>query len=215
MIVLVGAEKGGVGKSTIATNLAVCLAVYGVDVVLVDADVQGTAAKFVERRAEQSGLSVVHCVQRTGDVSATVRDLATRYQIVIVDAGGRDSRELRTSMAVANLFLVPTRASQADLETMPKANELVGLARAINPGLEAYAVLSMAPTNPVVREAQEARELLAEFDQIKLANTVVRDRKIFRDALLEGKGVVEMANSQASAEIQLLAQEFFDLEDVE
>lgn len=214
MIVLVGAEKGGVGKSTAATNLAVCLAGNGVDVVLVDADTQGTSAKFAERRAEQSGLPAVHCVQRTGDVSATVRDLATRYQIVIVDAGGRDSRELRTAMAVANLFLIPTKASQADLETMPKVNELVGLARSINPHLEAYAVLSMAPTNPMVREAQDAKELLAEFDQIKLATSVIRDRKVFRDALLEGKGVVEMANCQASSEIQLLAQEFFDMENV-
>lgn len=210
MILLVGAEKGGVGKSTFATNLAVHLASQDVDVVLVDTDSQATCAHFVERRGEAGILPQIHCVQRTGDVSAALRDLAKRYQVVIVDAGGRDSKELRTAVAVANLMLVPTRASQADLETLPKVNELVGLARGFNPDLQAYAVLSMAPTNPVIREVEDARELLNEFDQLKLAGTVIRDRKVFRDALLRGKGVVEMDNGQAKAEIQLLADEFFE-----
>lgn len=210
MILLIGAEKGGVGKSTFATNLAVHLASEDVDVILVDTDSQATCARFVERRTEAGIQPAVHCVQRTGDVSAALRDLGRRYQVVIADAGGRDSKELRTAAAVADLMLVPTRASQADLETLPKVNELVGLARALNPGLQAYAVLSMAPTNPVIREVEDAQELLAEFDELKLASTVVRDRKVFRDALLGGKGVVEMDNGQAKAEIQLLADEFFE-----
>ncbi|CAB3804341.1 Iron-sulfur cluster carrier protein [Paraburkholderia ultramafica] len=212
MIVLVAAEKGGVGKSTIASNLAVHLAHHGIDVVLLDTDGQATSARFVERRDEAGILPPVPCVQRTGEVAATLRDLARRYQIVVVDAGGRDSREMRSAMAVANLLLVPTKASQADLETFPKVNELIGLARGLNPGLKASAVLSMAPSNPVIREVEDARELLAEFDQLDLADTIIRDRKVYRDALLVGQGVVERDNSQARAEIQLLAQEFFEFE---
>jgi chromosome partitioning protein len=211
MIVLVGAEKGGVGKSTIASNLAVHLAQQGVDVVVVDTDAQATCAKFVDRRNEAGILPAVACVQKMGDVATTLRDLAKRYQVIVVDAGGRDSREMRTAMAVANLLLVPTKASQADLETLPKVNELVSLARGLNPDLKAVAVLSMAPSNPVIREVEEARQLLADFDQLELADTVIRDRKVYRDALLAGKGVVELDNSQARAEVQLLAQEFFDL----
>lgn len=215
MIVLVGAEKGGVGKSTLASNLAVYLAHHKIDVVLLDTDGQATCARFVERRDEAGILPMIPCVQRTGDVASTLRDLAKRYQVVLVDAGGRDSREMRTAMAVANLLLTPTRASQADLETLPKVNELVGLARGINPSLKASAVLAMAPSNPVIREVENARELLSEFGELELTDTVIRDRKVYRDALLEGKGVVEMNNSQARAEIQLLAQEFFELESIE
>ncbi|WP_158898419.1 division plane positioning ATPase MipZ [Burkholderia sp. L27(2015)] len=212
MIVLVAAEKGGVGKSTIASNLAVYLARQGVDVVLLDTDAQATCARFVERRDEAKIEPPLPCVQRTGEVSATLRDLARRYQVVVVDAGGRDSREMRSAMAVANLLLTPIRASQADLETLPKVNELIGLARGLNPELRASAILSMAPSNPVIREVEEARELLAQFDQLELADTVIRDRKVYRDALLAGRGVVELENSQARAEIQLLGQEFFELE---
>lgn len=211
MILLIAAEKGGVGKSTIATNLAVHLAHGGVDVVLLDTDGQATAARFVERRDEAGITPAVPCVQRTGDVASTLRDLANRYQVVVVDAGGRDSREMRSAMAVANLLLVPTKASQADLETFSKVNELIGLARGLNPELKAVALLSIAPTNPVIREVEDARELLVEFDQLELADTIIRDRKVYRDALLVGKGVIELDNSHARAEIQLLAQEFFEL----
>lgn len=211
MIVLVAAEKGGVGKSTIASNLAIHLAHSGIDVVLLDTDAQATCARFVERRDEAAIQPHVPCVQRTGEVSATLRDLAQRYEVVIVDAGGRDSREMRSAMVVANLLLTPVRASQADLETRPKVNELISLARGLNPELKASAVLSMAPSNPVIREVEEARELLAEFDQLKLADTVIRERKVYRDALLGGKGVVELDNATARAEIQLLVDEFFEL----
>lgn len=212
MIVTIGAEKGGVGKSTIATNLAVYLSREGVDVVIVDTDTQATCGKFIERRDEAGILPSIACVQRTGSVAATLRDLKNRYQVVVVDAGGRDSQELRTAMAVSNLLLVPTRASQADLETLPKVNELVSLARGLNPDLKAVAVLSMAPSNPVITEVAEARELLAQFEELELSGNIIRDRKVYRDALLAGKGVVELDNSQARAEIQLLAQEFFELE---
>ncbi|TAM52402.1 MAG: cobyrinic acid ac-diamide synthase [Paraburkholderia sp.] len=211
MILLIAAEKGGVGKSTLATNLAVHLAHRGVDVVLLDTDGQATAARFVERRDGAGVTPAIPCFQRTGEVASTLRDLARRYQVIVVDAGGRDSREMRSAMAVANLLLVPTKASQADLETFPKVNELISLARGLNPELKAVALLSIAPSNPVIREVEDARELLAEFDQLELADTIIRDRKVYRDALLAGKGVTELDNSQARAEIQLLAQEFFDL----
>jgi len=90
----------------------------------------------------------------------------------------------------------------------------VTLARGFNPDLIAQAVVSMAPANSAGREVAEARELLAEFDAIELADTVIRDRKAYRDALLEGVGVVELGNGQARAEIQLLAGEFFDSDEV-
>lgn len=211
MIVLIAAEKGGSGKSTFATNLSVHLARHAVDLVLIDTDAQATSARFVERRDSTQTQPAISCVQRTGDVSATLRDLSQRYQVVIVDAGGRDSREMRSAMAVADLMLIPTRASQADLETLPKINELVSLARGINPKLKAT-VLSMTPTNPTIREVQDARELFSQFDQVTVADTTICDRKVFRDALLSGNGVVELGNSQARAEIQLLTGEFFELD---
>lgn len=220
-IILIGGEKGGTGKSTIATNLAVFLAGEGVDTMLLDADPQATASKWVERRnnANEALLKAdpkakvvpeVHCTQKHGDILKTALDLSKRYQVVLIDAGGRDSKELRTGMAIADRMYIPIRASQADLETLPKINELVSQIKAtVNPSFEAYAILSMAPSNPMINEVQEAQELLSESSDIGLGKNIIRDRKVYRDAMISGKGVVEMSNSTAKAEIQLLAEEIF------
>ena len=211
MIVLIGGEKGGTGKSTIATNLAAYLANRSDDVVLLDADSQATAKRWVERRNNSHPeLSRVHCVQKTGDIFETIRDLSTRYQQVIIDAGGRDSEELRSAMVAAQKLYTPLKASQPDLETTMNINQLVKLARGLNPHLKVYAVISMAPTHPALTEAEEAHELLMELPEIELSRVFIRERKVFRDAMVEGKGVIECKNRKAKAEIQLLAEEIYD-----
>ena len=65
----------------------------------------------------------------------------------------------------------------------------------------------MAPTNPAVHETEEARAYLSEFPEIRVLRSIIRDRKVYRDAMSEGLGVVEMDNGKARAEIQLLAHE--------
>ena len=213
MIVLFGGEKGGTGKSTLTTNLAVWLTRQGRDVILVDTDLQRTASHWVDRRNAVNGLAMVHCTERRGNVFHAIRDLAKRYQEVIVDAGGRDSEELRTAMVGAHHIYVPLKASQPDLETSLHMNELVQLARGLNPYLEAHAIISMAPTNPVINETQEAQELLTELHELLLSKAIIRERKVYRDAIAEGRGVVEMDNEKAIAEIEALAKEIYEAEE--
>lgn len=209
MIVLFGGEKGGTGKSTLATNLAVWLARQGRDVLLVDTDLQRTASHWVDRRNAAAGLAKVHCAERRGNVFHALRDLARRYDEVIVDAGGRDSEELRTALVAAQQVYVPLKASQPDIETSVHMNELVKLARAMNPGLVAVAIISMAPTNPSVHEAEEALDVLTELPELTRSGIVICERKVYRDAIAEGKGVVEMDNQKAIAEIEALAKEIY------
>jgi chromosome partitioning protein len=209
MILLLGGEKGGTGKSTVAVNLATWLARGGVDVIIIDTDPQRTAAQWVERRNTIPDLPRIHCVEKYGNVYDTAQDLAQRYDQVIIDAGGRDSEELRTSLVVANMMCCPIKASQPDIETTVHANELVKLAKSMNPGLDARLVISMATPNPVVKEAAQARELLSELPEFALLQTVIRDRKVYRDAMIEGKGVLELTNEKATAEINQLATEIY------
>lgn len=65
----------------------------------------------------------------------------------------------------------------------------------------------MAPTNPVIHESDEAKEYLQDFPEINLLETIIRDRKVYRDAMSEGVGVVEMSNLKAADEIDALMQE--------
>lgn len=209
MIVLIGGEKGGTGKSTIATNLAVWLAHRQRDTILVDADRQETSNHWTNRRNENANLATVHCAQKYGNVFNAIKDLARRYEEIIIDAGGHDSEELRTALIAAHRIYVPFKASQPDLETSLHMNELIQLARGMNPNLEAYAIIAMAPTNPVINEPQEAQDLLKKLTELRLAKTLIHERKVYRDAMLEGKGVIEMNNSKGRNEIEALGQEIY------
>ena len=204
MIVLIGSEKGGSGKSTIACNLAVALAIAGRDVVIIDADPQGSAAKWSERRSStQDGRRPVHCVQRTGEVFRTAIDLANRYEEVIIDAGGRDSRELRSSMLAAARVYMPARPSQLDLEAALHVDELVKAASAsrTDGGPKAFAVLNQCPTHHMVTETQSARDYLSQYTSMEVAANRISERKAFRDSMTAGLGVVEMDNKSAADEI--------------
>lgn len=209
MILLLGGEKGGTGKSTLATNLAAWLAAQGRDVILVDTDAQRTAANWADRRNLLPGAPAVHCTERRGNVFHALRDLAKRYEEVIVDAGGRDSEELRTALVAAHKVYVPLRASQPDLETSLHMNELVHLARGMNPVLEARVLISMAPTHPSIKETADARELLQELSALIPSGATIGERKVYRDAMTEGRGVCELDNDKARAEIAVLVGEIY------
>lgn len=212
MIILVGSEKGGCGKSTTAVNLCAELARQGKDVLLIDSDRQATAHNWAQDRASRSdNRPPVHCIQKYDAIRDTVLDSATRYEFVVIDAAGRDSRELRTGLTCANICLVPFRPSQPDLDTMKKMQALIETARDFNPGLTVFSVFTMAPTNPSIREVQEAKEYLQDYPSLShLLKTVISDRKIYRDCMSEGLGVVEMDNGKAKGEIQLVLKEILN-----
>jgi len=168
-----------------------------------------TASRFVDRRNAIEGAPKVHCAEKHENVYDTVRDLANRYDQVIVDAGGRDSEELRTALVAADVVYCPLKASQPDIETSVHMNQLVKLARGMNPRLKAKLIISMGPTNPVIHEAADATAILQDLPEFSLSSVVLGDRKVYRDAMTEGRGVIEMSNDKAKAEIEALAREIY------
>ncbi|GFO76333.1 chromosome partitioning protein [Bathymodiolus platifrons methanotrophic gill symbiont] len=208
MIILVGSQKGGCGKSTIATNISAALAVKGEDVMLVDADKQASSSNWFLDRSENPSLPKVHSIQKYDDVRASVIDLNERYEYVVIDAAGRDSIELRTAMIVANAIVMPIRPSQFDLDTVPRMQEIYNDARILNSNLKFKAVITMGPTNPVIHESDEAKSFFENYPDILLLKTIIRERKVYRDAINGGGlGVVEMTNSKAKKEINDLLSE--------
>ena len=149
MILLVGGEKGGTGKTTIAVNLAAMRAHKGRDVLLVDTDPQGSASYWTQVRDEGSVTPRVASIQKFGKgVQQELQDLSKRYQDIIIDAGGRDSVELRAALVVANLALVPIQASQFDLWTLDRMDSLVAQARGFNEKLMRSCSLPGGPPIP-------------------------------------------------------------------
>ena len=212
MILLVGGEKGGTGKTTVATNLAALRALAGFDVLLVDTDPQGSASYWAATRDEASVRPRVASIQKFGKgLVGELHDLDDRYQDLIIDAGGRDSVELRGAMVAAEKVIIPLQASQFDVWTLERMAELVDQAEGLNPQLEAFVVINRASSNPVVGETNDARAYLEDFNRIALLSTVVRDRIAYRRAAAEGMAVNEMPkrDGKAVAEMQLLYAEVF------
>ena len=152
------------------------------------------------------------CIQKFGKgLQTEVRDLATRYQDLIIDAGGRDSVELRSALVAAERVYIPIQPSQFDIWTLGRMDELVKTVQGFNPKVRAWVVISRASTNPSVSEAVEARALLGDFENLRLANAVIRDRIAYRKAARDGLGVEELtpADPKAREEMRALFQEVF------
>ncbi len=210
MILLIGGEKGGTGKSTLATNLAVWHARAGRDVLVVDTDQpQWSAANWVNARAEDDELPQIYCAQRTGNIVNAIKDLRERYGEIIIDCGGRDSIELRSAMTVADKMYTPLIPSQWDMDTADRLAELLELARGFNPELELTILLSKTPTNPVITERKEALEYLRQFKTLRVSTNLISDRKAYRDGVKTSRGVLELENEKARAEILSIAEEIY------
>lgn len=215
MLILVGSEKGGTGKTTMAVNLAVMRRRAGHEVLLVDTDVQGSASDWADVRNEQGVDPALPCVKKNGRIGLDLVQLKKKFDTVIVDAGGQDSVELRQAMAVCDRMLIPMRPSQFDTWTMGKMVQLITeVEEKIEAKLDVVTVLNMVSANAQVKEAQEAIELLREYeDRLVVMPRGVCERVSFRRAARGGLGVSELTGSswdqKAIQEIQTIYKELF------
>lgn len=208
MITLVGGQKGGTGKSTVAINLAGLLSLQGKDVLLIDANQdQGSASNWAERRAEL-GKPQIACLEESGNIAQAVLDLASRFDEVIIDTGGQDSKEFRTALCIAHVLLTPFECSQLSLDTIANILDLVSQAQDLNPQLIARSVITKAPTSPRVTALNETKELLSSIAEMPLLKTVIYNR-IEYSYTANGWCVEESRNLKARDEIRELAKEIY------
>ena len=159
MIIAVFGEKGGTGKTTLATNLAGMRAAADCDVLIIDADRQGSASYWTEKRDDlHPTLPTVHCVQKFGNgLLRTVRDMARRYDDIVLDIGAGDSREGESALQVADRAIIPVQPAGLDVWTLGLIDDRVQEASTVNKKLAAFVVLNRASPNPKDNDANEAR----------------------------------------------------------
>jgi len=202
-VVLFGGEKGGTGKTTLATNMAAMLAQTGKDVLLLDTDRQGTSSFWATVREDSEIEPRIACVQKFGKgLASQVLDLADRYDEIVIDAGGRDSMELRYALGVCDKAYIPVQPYQFDIWTIRQMDDLVEMAQGLNDTLQAFIVMNRVSTNPVVREDQETRDFFKEedFQHLVLVDSVLRDRIAVRKSARDGLSVLEWKQDKKAAD---------------
>jgi chromosome partitioning protein len=204
MRILIASSKGGVGKSTLAVNLAASLSKRGA-VIIVDADPQGSAGKWAGQAEGSPLVPVVASGPRTTE--SAIESLHERYDFVVVDSGGFDSCAMREAAAVADVMLVPTRATQSDVwELGDSMANIIAKAQPVNPALRVATVVNCAPTHYRNSDSDDVARALkgSPFEVLPVA---IKDRKSWRHSLGSGASVAQTPDRKAQSELEQLTEE--------
>lgn len=213
MIVTIGNTKGGVGKTTLAVNLAIARALSGRDVWLIDGDRQGTAQTAISIRAEAGHQPGISCATYPDGptLRAQVQQQAGKFDDIIIDAGGRDSTALRAALVLSDVLLIPFQPRSYDVWALNDIAALVDEARSVRDGLRAVAVLNCADSGEASTDNADAAAAVADVPQFEYLATPIRRRKAFANAAGAGLSVLELkpADKKAIDELNALVSALF------
>lgn len=222
MIILIGGEKGGTGKSTIATNIATIRTIKKIDTLLFDIDPQKTSTLWASRRDENSIVPRITSCQKILDsrilnsgivIRNELKALKTKYDDIIIDAGGAANEVLRAAMTMADTFILPLMPSSFDVWTIGTVNNLVAEARNTNSNLIAKVAYNKVAPNPHTSKAEinESNEILSNYEYIQQFNTTLIYRVAMRRSQSRGLSVIEYTpyDEKAHEEMNSLYNEVF------
>lgn len=215
MIIEIGHEKGGVGKSTFAINLAAYIAnsAEKPKVVLVDADESRNASRWGELRTHMNLPHHFAVVNQSIDPTSNILKLSEVYDVVVVDVGAGDYVRLTEMSRIVDLWIAPSGVGQKDMDSNANIVEAFEQAnhRHKNGKIPLVIAINKTSTSQNSTEAKLAVQGLHEFaPDLKILESMVGDRKVFRDADREGKTIFEMparARERAEAEFVAMSNE--------
>lgn len=213
MLIAIATEKGGVGKTTIATNFAAMRAAYTDSVKLIDTDNAKYANQWGMVRRAAGVTPDIRLAMMQGNIYSDLIAERDALDTVVVDVPAGDSVELRLACAAADVLIIPLSVGQFDTWSLGTMGVLVNELRQTRPALRVYSVLNKVPPSAKT-ELRDSVAMLAEMsDFFTPARTPIMDRMAFRSAARAGKGVTELdgaADQKAIAEITSLYEEVFN-----
>jgi chromosome partitioning protein len=206
MIIAVLNQKGGVGKTTLAMHLAAELTCSRYQVMVVDADPQGSALDWSQAR-QRAGLprlfGVVGIARET--LHQEVPAIARMVDHVVIDGPPRVTALARSAMLAADLVLIPVQPSPYDVWACTDIVTLVREAMVFKPKLRAAFVISRKVVRTII--GREVAKALEQFD-LPVLNVAISQRIAFAESAIHGQLVRELNRvGSAQAEIANLSIE--------
>jgi chromosome partitioning protein len=215
-IIAVLNQKGGSGKTTLATSLACAGARRGLDVLLADADPQGTARNWRAAGPEEGPFPSVVGADHEG-LGEAIEDIEGAFDVIVIDGPPGVGREGPGAVTVAalkaaDLVLIPVQPSAADIWASGDLAELVQARQEATGTPDAAFVVTQADAR--TRVAGEVSEALSAF-KLPVLDSRLGDRVAFTEALGQGTSVMNIAGrKKAAAEVQSLTNELKSRYDV-
>ncbi|MGN6825558.1 ParA family partition ATPase [Neisseria sp. HMSC075C12] len=203
-------QKGGVGKTTLSTNVAYALSQRGYKVLLADADPQGSAISWAAVRGNKELPFTV-----VGMANASLRQQLPRmqeqdgYEFVIIDGAPRMTELSRAAIIVSDLIVMPMRPSGFDIWATEELKSMVDEARIYKPE-----IITAVCLNAVINNTKLAKEVIADMEENHWSffETTITQRVAFGNAGTQGLSVIELdPYSEAAKEIEQLTDEIVSL----
>ncbi|OGU16686.1 MAG: hypothetical protein A2076_06590 [Geobacteraceae bacterium GWC2_53_11] len=219
MLIACISTKGGVGKTSISTNIAVSAAREGRSVLLVDGDVQKSSLYWRGIRPDDSiigGIQVIGLPTKT--LHKDLPRLSETYDVIIIDCGGRDSSVLRSAIIACGkgvvkeeggIALILSGASQFDIWGLGDTNDALDEARSL---VDITCHLLINNVTQGTNATKNAVTALSGNKDIPLLNSRICSRAAIKGASERGLGVVEFEpKGKAAKEIHRLWQELKEI----
>jgi chromosome partitioning protein len=212
-IVTVAQQKGGSGKTTLATHLAVASAFgdgvlgSGLKVAVMDCDPQGSLGEWFEAREQALGEEATHLHFATASgwgARREARKLARDYDLVIIDTPPKADLDARPAIDAADLVIVPVQPSPVDVWSTASTLELAAKEKSMP-----LLVLNRVPARAALTDEMAAA--VAEYGA-RLAETRIGNRTAFASSLKSGRTALETERTgKAAAEARALAAELWEI----
>lgn len=190
-------SKGGCGKSTSALILGTTLAQRGATVRIIDADPQGTLARWGRAGASKYHQIVV-TPKPSADLTDLIDELASEVQFVLIDVQGAATQEIAAAMSRADLVLIPMQGKTADADETARAIQLLRSQEKLFRRSIAHGIVFMR-TNPAIatREEKAIRESI-EGAGIPCFKTALHERTAFSQMFAQRLAVDELSASEVN-----------------